>query len=101
HIDGIVGRVLIHRRAVIHRIGRIVDIIDRDIDGGRVGVARIARAVVTDGVSETVTSEVVRRWRVAYAGGGKGDAAVRTLGNGDDRQTSVDWRCQIIGVSVV
>ena len=60
HIDSVVAAVFIHRRAVIDRIRCVVDVSDGDVDRSGVGVARIAGAVVTDGVGEAVGAEVVR-----------------------------------------
>ena len=101
HVDGVVGCVLIHGSAVVHRIRRIVDVVDGDVHCSRVSVSRIAGAVVTDGVGEAVTAEVIRRRCVANPASRKGDAAVRALGNRYDGQTGVEWRCQIVGISVV
>ena len=64
-------------------------------------MARIAGSVVADGVGEAVSAEVVWRRSVADARGRERDAAVRTLGDGDDRQTGIERRCQIIGIGVV
>ena len=61
----------------------------------------IAGAVITDGVSEAVAAEVVWRRSVSDAGGCEGDRAVRTLRDGDDRQTGIERRCQIVGIGVV
>ena len=61
----------------------------------------VVGAVITDGVGERVWAKVVRRWRVADSTSRKGDAAVRTLGDGDDRQASVERWCQIVGIGVV
>ena len=42
HVDGVVARVLIHRRTVVDCVGSIVDVVDSDIDRGGVGVSRVA-----------------------------------------------------------
>ena len=67
HVDGIAAAVLTHRGVVVHCVRCIVDVVDRDIDRRGVGVPGIARAVITDGVGEAVTAEVVRRGSVAHA----------------------------------
>src|SRR6185369_14506246 len=85
HVDRIAAAVFTHGRTVIDRIRRVVDVSDSNVDGGGVGVARIAGRVITDGVGETVTAEVVRSWRVTHACGRKGDAAVRALRDCNDR----------------
>ena len=58
-------------------------------------------AVITDGVGEAVGAEVVWRRSVAHSAGREGDATVRALRDGDDRQTGIERRCQIVGISVV
>ena len=101
HVDGVVARVLINRGAVVDCIGSIVDVVDGDVHRGRVGVTRVAGAVIADGVGEAVTAEVVGVRCVAHSCRRKGDAAVCTLRDGDDRQTGIERRRQIVGISVV
>ena len=101
HVDGVVAAVFIHRGAVVDGVRRVVDVVDSDVDCGRVDVARIAAAVIADGVGEAVRAEVIRSRSVTDSTSREGDAAVRTLRDGDDRQTSIErWR-QIVGISVV
>src|SRR6185503_4862804 len=85
HVHRVVAAVFAHRGSVIDRIRRVVDVSNGNVDRSGVGVACIASAIVTDGVGEAVAAEVVRRWRVTDSTCRKGDAAVRTLGDGDDR----------------
>src|SRR6185503_13692643 len=90
YVDGVVARVLIHAGAVVDCIRSIVDVVDGDVHCGRVGVAGVTAAVITDGVGEAVTAKVVGRGSIADTTSREGDGAVRALGNGDDRQTSVE-----------
>ena len=59
HVDGVVAAVFTHRRTVVDCVRCVVDVVDSDIDRGRVGVAGIGGAIVTDGVGEAVTAEVL------------------------------------------
>src|SRR6185436_9196904 len=65
------------------------------------GMPGIGGSVITDGVGEAVTAEIVRSRCVTYSARSEGDAAVCSLGDSNDRQTSVEWRCQVVGVGVV
>ena len=97
HIDSVVAAVFIDRGRVIDCVRRIVDVVDRNVDGGRIRCS----IAIADGVGKGVRAKVVRRGCVSHTRGREGSGAVCGLRNSRHGEPSIRRTSQIVSIGII